>query len=55
MKTIIYIATVLGALAFIMLMWWVIISIAGSAIKVGLDDCESVCPMMSIFQLQIFC
>jgi hypothetical protein len=43
------------ALSFIAFCWWVIISIAGSAIKMGLDDCESVYPMMNYFQLQLFC
>jgi hypothetical protein len=43
------------ALSFVALCWWVIISIAGSAIKIGLDDCESVYPMMNYFQLQMFC
>jgi hypothetical protein len=55
MKTIKYVATALGALVFTVFTWWAVISIAGSAIKIGLDDCESVYPIMSYFRLQIFC
>jgi hypothetical protein len=43
------------ALSFVAFWGWVIISIAGSAIKIGIDDCESIYPMMNYFQLQIFC
>jgi len=42
-------------LIFVAFMWWVIISLVGSAIKAGLGYCESVYPMMNYFQLQLFC